>query len=180
MIFLGFHGFLRVNELLNIRCRDISFENTYLKLHIPSSKTDVYRLGQYVHIARNDSNMCPVGLLKEYITAANIDETLHADSYIFRAITKSKFHELLKKKNMPLSYTRVRELFRSVFKDIGLDPSKYCTHSLRSGGATCAANNGISDRLFKRHGRWRSERAKDTYVQNDLAQLLSITKALQQ
>ena len=28
------------------------------------------------------------------------------------------------------------------------DISKYCLHSLRSGGATAAANNGIADRLF--------------------------------
>ena len=37
-------------------------------------------------------------------------------------------------------------------------------HSLRAGGATSAANVGIPDRLFKRHGRWASENAKDGYV----------------
>lgn len=34
-------------------------------------------------------------------------------------------------------------------------------HSLRSGVASAAANNNVKDRLFKRHGRWISESAKD-------------------
>ena len=35
---------------------------------------------------------------------------------------------------------------------------------LRSGGATMAANAGVEEHAFKRHGQWRSERAKDGYV----------------
>jgi hypothetical protein len=34
-------------------------------------------------------------------------------------------------------------------------------HSFRSGGVTAACKFGISDRLFKIHGRWKSENAKD-------------------
>jgi hypothetical protein len=45
---------------------------------------------------------------------------------------------------------------------------KYALHSLRSGGATTAANLGISDRLFKKHGRWRSETAKDEYIKRQV------------
>lgn len=51
---------------------------------------------------------------------------------------------------------------------IGLDKSKFALHSLRSGGASAAANAGIPDRWFKRHGRWRSENAKDGYVKDKL------------
>ena len=50
--------------------------------------------------------------------------------------------------------------------------------SLRSGGATAAANAGVHDRLFKRHGRWRSETAKDGYVKDKLDALLSVSKSL--
>lgn len=51
-------------------------------------------------------------------------------------------------------------------------------HSLRSGGATAAASNGITDRLFKKHGRWKSEKAKDGYVQENLLEKLSVSKKL--
>ena len=55
------------------------------------------------------------------------------------------------------------------FKDIAPDISAVGTHSLRSGGATAAANAGVPNRLFKLHGRWASESAKDEYVQDSLS-----------
>lgn len=41
------------------------------------------------------------------------------------------------------------------FSVLGYDSKCFGTHFLRAGGATAAANNGVSDRLFKRHGRWK-------------------------
>ena len=61
---------------------------------------------------------------------------------------------------------------------IGLDRKQFSLHSLRSGGATAAANAGVPDRCFKRHGRWRSESAKDGYVQDKLENCLSVSKSL--
>ena len=49
---------------------------------------------------------------------------------------------------------------------------------LRIGGATAAANAGVGDRLFKRHGRWRSDKVKDGYVKDNLEALLSVSKSL--
>ena len=60
----------------------------------------------------------------------------------------------------------------------GFDPSKFGLHSLHSGGATMAANSGVSDRVFQRHGRWKSGQAKDIYVDDDLDQRLSVSKFL--
>ena len=64
------------------------------------------------------------------------------------------------------------------FKNIVPDVSAIATHSLRGSGATAAANAGVPDRLFKRHGRWASESAKDGYVQDSLSSRLSVSKAL--
>eukprot|EP00731_Ephydatia_muelleri_P026444 Em0018g544a len=50
--------------------------------------------------------------------------------------------------------------------------------SLRAGGATAAANAGVPDRLFKRHGCWRSESAKDGYVKDSVERRLSVSKSL--
>ncbi|KAK3083447.1 hypothetical protein FSP39_022942 [Pinctada imbricata] len=49
---------------------------------------------------------------------------------------------------------------------------------LRSGGASAAANFGIPDRLFKRHGRWKSETAKDGYIKDNLQERLSVSQNL--
>ena len=37
---------------------------------------------------------------------------------------------------------------------------KRSRHSLRAGDATTAANAGVNDRCWKRHGRWKSENSK--------------------
>jgi hypothetical protein len=46
---------------------------------------------------------------------------------------------------------------------------------LRAGGATNAANAGVSNRLLKKHGRWKTDKAKDGYVREDLKSLLSVS-----
>ena len=51
-------------------------------------------------------------------------------------------------------------------------------HSARSGGATIVANKGVPDRLFKLHGRWVSDKAKDAYVKDNLYILLWVTRNL--
>jgi len=51
-------------------------------------------------------------------------------------------------------------------------------HSLGSGGATAAANNIISDRLFKRRGRWISENAKDGYIKYSFNERLKVSQSL--
>ena len=49
---------------------------------------------------------------------------------------------------------------------------------MRGGGAMKAANEGIPDRLFKRHGRWKSDNAKDGYVDDSVERRLLVTKQL--
>ena len=55
------------------------------------------------------------------------------------------------------------------FKDIVTDISAI---------VTAATDAGVPDRLFKRHGRWASESAKDGSVQDSLSSRLSVSKAL--
>ena len=53
------------------------------------------------------------------------------------------------------------------------------THSLRESGATMAANaEGVLDRCLKRHGRWKTDLAKDGYIADLIEKGLNITKNL--
>ena len=91
--------------------------------------------------------------------------------------TKSKNGEKLRKSGT-ISYTRVRELVLEKFAALGYDTASFGLHSFRAGGATLAANVGVPDRMFKRHGRWRSETAKDGYVKDTLEARLGVSKCL--
>lgn len=172
----AFAGFLRVSELLNIRRCDIVFSECYMSIFIQQSKTDVYRDGNWVLIARTNSSLCPVRNMELYLQWANIP--VDSDVFIFRNLSKCKDVYVLRQENKPLSYSRMRELFIEAFKPFVPNIKQYGLHSLRSGGASISANLGIPDRLFKRHGRWRSETAKDGYVKDSLNDLLKVSKNL--
>jgi len=58
----------------------------------------------------------------------------------------------------------MRELLREKLQQLGFSVDEYSLQSLRLGGATTAAAAGIPDRVLKRHGRWKSDNAKDGYV----------------
>ena len=175
MCCLAFAAFLRYDELAKLRCCDIKFEEDHMVVSILSSKTDQYREGADVVVARSGSSTCPVDRLRDYIRIAAIDTS--SNERLFRAITKTKNGEKLRKSGT-ISYSRIRELVQEKFSSLGYDPSLFGVHSFRAGGATLAANAGVPDRLFKRHGRWRSENAKDGYVKDAVKARLSVTKSL--
>ena len=175
MCFVAYAGFLRFSELSNIKRSDLSFNTDFVSVHIRSSKTDLYREGDRCIIARTGSRTCPVNLLERYLKFADIPQ--ESDEFIFRPVSFCKSKKCYKLKGVKcLSYTRSREVVLNMFTLIGLDKTKFGLHSLRSGGATAAANFGISDRLFKRHGRWRTDKAKGGYVKDDISKLLSVTQ----
>lgn len=170
---IGYAGFLRFNELCSIRCCDVHFFPTYCSIFLECSKTDQLREGSWVSIARTGQVTCPVMALEKYILAAGL--CLDDDLPLFRALASGS--SSCKVRPQGISYTRARELVKDAFRDI-TDVSKISLHSLRSGGASAAANAGIPDRLFKRHGRWSSENAKDVYVKDSLESRLSVSRAL--
>ena len=127
-----------------------------MPIHILSSKTDQYRQGDSVLVARTGSPTCPVAMLERYYSLAALPK--QSKLRLFRGIVVTKNGQRLRSEGS-LSYTRLRELFLNKLAELGFDPKQFGLHSLRSGGATAAANSGVPDRLFKRHGRWRSESA---------------------
>ena len=146
MCLIGYAGFLRFSELAHIRAYDLSFQSACVSIFIEKSKTDKYREGAWVHIAKTDSITCPVNMLQSYIDAAHID--MDSDEFIFRQVSFcKKSNSYVLRKSGKLSYTRVRELILEKLKLLGLDVSKFGVHSLRLGGATSAASAGVVDRL---------------------------------
>ena len=129
-----------------------------------------------MHLSKLQSALCPIKLFRRYIETAKVKES--EEKFIFRQICRSKQGFKLKDLDKPISYTTVRDILLTNLKNIGLDKTQFDLHSLRSGGATAAANFGINDRLFQKHGRWRSEKVKNGYVHENLRALLSVSKNL--
>lgn len=171
---LCYSGFLRFSELANLRSSDIVLFTSHVKLFLFKSKTDIYREGRDVVIARTGSVTCPVNMLERYLKLADIQKT--SREFIFRPLYLCKSENTFKlRPTGQLTYTRAREIFISALQSIGLDHKKFGLHSLRSGGATAAAAAGVDNRLFKKHGRWKTDTAKDGYVKESLADRLHVS-----
>ena len=130
-----------------------------LNLFIESSKTDQYRKGAIVPIVKPGTELCPWGNLEKYLLQAKLTlptSSQGGDNYLFGNIQTKSGSQFIHPCSK-LSYTRCREVLLKKIADAGLNPKSYSWHSFRSGGASAATNGGISDRMFKHHGRWRSE-----------------------
>jgi site-specific recombinase XerD len=85
LLLLGYAGFLRFNELAQIRASNLKFSNSHLEILIERSKTDVYRQGHTVVIARTNNDTCPVAMCEKYLLKADI--ALDSDDFIFRSLS---------------------------------------------------------------------------------------------
>jgi len=72
----------------------------------------------------------------------------------------------------------MRELLKEKLQQLGFPSNEYSLHSLRAGRATAAVEAGIPDRVFKRHGRWKSDNTKDGYVEDSMDKRLSVSRSL--
>ena len=149
---LGFSGFFRISELLDIQVRNITQRSNYIEILVSKSKTDQLREGHIVYISQTDTSTCPSMWLKKYLNVTGLKED--PDAYLICRLPKTKRgHNVLGKYS--ISYSTARKTFIDHLNAIEAKPkTKFGLHSLRSGGASAAANSGVSDRLIGKHGRW--------------------------
>ena len=84
---------------------------------IESSKTDQFREGAWVPIARTGSKICLVAMLERYFQAADVKGNV--DKLLCRGLTSTKQGYRLRHSG-GISYTRVQELVLEKL-EIGLD-----------------------------------------------------------
>ena len=124
---------------------------------------------------RTGNSTCPLAMLETYLARTGTQLSDHR--FLFRPICKTARPEMLRGSGN-ISYTCLGESFRKKLKELGYNPDNFGLHSLRAGGATAAANNGIPDRLFKRHRRWKSDNAKDGYVEDLMEHRMEVTRQI--
>ena len=115
--------------------------------------------------------------LEQYLRHAEVQFGLK--EFIFRSVSSQKNHKTwnLKKENKPLSNSRELAVLETLWR-IWFHKGDYSLHSLRSGGPSAAVIAGIKDRLSKRQGRRVCETVRDRYVEDNLDNLLSISRKL--
>ena len=177
MFLISYAAFLRYDELSNLRICDVDLCDSHVKLFLEKSKTDQLREGSWVIVAKTGKTTCPVTMLQRYLNLAEISD-FDCQDFLFRPISLLKSCDKYVLRSGKLSYTRCREILKESLDAVGLNSKEYGLHSLRAGGASAAAAIGVPDRLFKRHGRWKSEDSKDRYIKESLQNKLLVSMNL--
>ena len=112
---IGFAGFLRISELLEIHVGDLIFEETCLKIIIPKSKNDQVREGHVVYIYRSNSPYCPVTWLERYLSKTKLDQD--EGNHVICRLAKTRIgHNAIGKR--PIADTTLREDFNNLISTV--------------------------------------------------------------
>ena len=169
---IGFAGFLRFNEICNLKWCHITFPESHLSVFLLRSKTDQLHVGSTVLLARTPT--CPYNILLRYASMARADTS--SKNFV---LGKLVFHRLSNSYTIrigsQLSYSRNLEVVLHKFQEIGLPSSSFGLHSLRIGVATAAVNRDVSPQAITEHGRWKFDKSKDLYCRSDLKHQLTVS-----
>lgn len=93
-----------------------SFCDTFLRIYVFESKTDVYRDGAHVLMVKSDSVSCPFHMLNRYIRAANLDLSSSLPSCFLHFHKDNFFYSL---RSTGVSYTQTKETVLKAFAELG-------------------------------------------------------------
>ena len=137
IILIGFGGGFRRNEIISINFEDLEFVAEGLKISINKSKTDQFGEGMIKGLPYFDNEIyCPVINLKKWLNLSSI-----RTGPVFRRFSKGG-----KLMNNRLTDQSVAILIKKYLNLAGIENKNYAAHSLRSGFATVAAENGADER----------------------------------
>ena len=148
LLLIGFAGAFRRSELVALDVEDVEEVPEGLRVTIRRSKTDREDLGAVVALPRG-SVACPVAAFRAWIRAAGITA-----GPVFRPVAKGE-----RLQNVRLTDRSVAKIVKAHAVRVGLDPTAFAGHSLRSGFLTSAAARGAS--IFKMADQSR-HRSMDT------------------
>ncbi|XP_078344470.1 uncharacterized protein LOC144630064 [Oculina patagonica] len=156
-----YQGVRRFNSRFDLTTDCITFSPSLacpqrIVVLLKSSKTDVYRQGQSLSIARCSSLLCPVSAMQQYFLLA---QPRPGPLFYFQS-------------GSLLTRSSVTKLLRDSARSAGLSYRSLKGHSFRIGAASTAAAAGLPDWLIKVLGRWSSD-CYQLYIRTPESVLLS-------
>ena len=173
---LAFFGFLRVSEFTCSSSKsfpavkDVVFvpniqNPDHIKVRIKQSKTDPFRQGTTLTIAKSNSTVCAVIALRDYLLQRNPSTN---DEPLF-----------MLQNGQPLSRSTLNSNLRELLNILGYLETEFAPHSFRIGAATTAAAANMPPWLIKTLGRWRSD-CYELYIRTPCSIINSVPEKLAQ
>ncbi|KAK3275508.1 hypothetical protein CYMTET_16371 [Cymbomonas tetramitiformis] len=160
----------------------IKFYPTHMEILLIERKNDQFREGDVVFVARSPRKAtCPVALSEALISRAGLSGLVN----LFQGWDGrlARFHlKDVKFNGQHMEYPQCRrEVHKFLQRTTGMSEAdvqkKWGTQSLRSGGATVAAQK-VDFRLFQQHGAWHTATSAHRYILDSTETRLSVTRTL--
>jgi integrase len=147
---LGFDGYLRISELLNLKVQDVAIPND-------ARLGSAYR-GTLLRLAKTKTGV------NQSVTILN--------KHVTRILTHHIRGKAPADRVLSLTDSQLYRCFHGACSALGLDGQGFTPHSLRHGGATRHFLKGwpLEDIIYR--GRWASAKSVRTYIQSGRALLL--------
>ena len=88
---LAFAGFMRCDELVKLKCDDITFNSESMVVRVQFSKTDQYLDGASLVIARTGLPTCPVAMMESFFHREELEST--HKGFVFRGVSRRAIEE---------------------------------------------------------------------------------------
>ena len=170
---LAYALLLRHDETSHLNCNHLTVSDEGIKFFIPSSKTDTYREGKFVFLAKENRSL--YDLLFRYLSLSKL--SIGQNHFLFGPTAFDKSLKRFYIKNEKLSYDVYNKIVKEAVAKLGLNPSEFGTHSARSGGASDLAPF-ISQYHLMLSGRWSDPRSIGSYVETPGSTRFEISKIL--
>ena len=170
---LGFFGFLRAGEFttnssfdpsIHLTLSDVQANSlvdpTCFRVHIKCPKTDPFRVGCDIYVARGNSLICPVVAFANFLALCG----------------PSPGPLFCYEDGCPLTRQELSSTVQAILNSAGYHGS-YSGHSFRIGAATTAASRGVPDHLIKTLGRWSSD-VYQLYIRTPVGSLTQVSSQL--
>lgn len=150
MILVSFATVSRRSELVSINIEDIDFTIFGMDIYIKQEKSHEVIMKSVVAVG---NEYCPVKASQEWVEHANITE-----GAVFRSVDR---HGNIKDRTNDKTVARV---IKKYVTDLGLNPDGYAGHSLRSGLATSASQEGMNHPSIMNQTGHKTHAMVDRYV----------------
>ncbi len=153
---ISFAGMLRREDSAALCVEGLNFTPEGLVITLDHGKTDQQSRGREISIVPGaDASTCPIQALRDYLAAAKICS-------VFRGIDQKG---RLSSSGLGLHRDSVGYVIKRAAARAGLKVDDIAGHSLRSGGITTAALNGVPESMIRRQSHHRPEsKSFDRYI----------------
>jgi hypothetical protein len=151
-----FADFLCFSEVLNVCLEDLTLSESDLRFRVRKAKN--HRLGFDVCLPVSDPK--GVGAFVLNFLRCGIKWKPGKTGFLCCQLKGAKFRP-----QIPISYSALHSSCKNLIVAVGLDPSKYSTHSAKRGSATAAVVADCTDAEVTALGRWKSAETGRQYVQ---------------